>query len=108
MVDKKDVMRGSASDRQIRERFERQIKTFKNHMKAYPPPAREVLERSVEATTKCAKCLGGVRAVIHDAQPSFSHASDLEILVALNCRNAECGWTSNQWRPWVRTKPTEL
>jgi bacterioferritin-associated ferredoxin len=108
MVDDSNVLRGTASERRTKQMLEQRWKEYTSHIKEYEPPAREDLEHHVEETTKCGKCGGGIRAVMTEVQPSQAFAVDLEILVSLNCRDASCGWTSRQWRTWVRTKPLEL
>jgi bacterioferritin-associated ferredoxin len=108
MVDDKNVLRITPAERRIKEAFARRWKEFSNDLKEYQPPAKEDLEKVIEDTAKCGKCSGGVRAVLTEAQPSNAFATDLEILVTLNCRNAECGWTARQWRTWTRTKPLEI
>jgi hypothetical protein len=108
MVDQGDVLRGSATKKTTAAIFEARWKEFASGFKNYAPPDQAVLQDSVEGTAKCGKCKGGVRAVLVDAKPSNAFAFDLEILVSLNCRDAGCAWTANQWRTWVRTKPTEL
>lgn len=66
------------------------------------------LEACVEGNTKCGKCKGGVRAQCMDAQDGDSLTADLEIKVALYCRDAACAWQSIQWRPWRVGAPKEL
>lgn len=82
---------------------------FRRSATVAEPPGPEVLEASVEATAKCGKCGGGVRAVCAASEPaSRADPFDLEVLVMLYCRDAACGWQANQWRPWTRRNPTEL
>jgi uncharacterized protein with PIN domain len=108
MVDSNDILSGTPTNKKLQEVFQQRWKGFVNSLKDYERPEQGLLQESVEATTKCGKCKGGVRAVLADAVPSAAFAYDLEILVSLNCRDAACAWTANQWRTWVRTKPTEL
>jgi hypothetical protein len=108
MVDESNVLRTTPAERRVKEVFAARWKEFTQEMKGYIPPTREDLERVVEESAKCAKCSGGVRAVLADVQESRAFATDLEILVSLNCRDAVCGWNQRQWRTWTRTKPLEL
>lgn len=108
MVHSDDVLSSGATKRVSDSIFKARLAEFSRGMKSYRPPEKEVLERSVEATTTCGKCKAPVRAVLTDARPSETFATDLDILVSLNCTADGCEWTSNQWRTWVRTKPTEL
>lgn len=108
MVDENDVLHVTPSERARKARFDAAIKEFSTRFKEYKEPNWAALQGSVEAGTVCGKCRGEIRAVLADVQPSQTFATDLDVLVSMNCRNAECGWTCNQWRTWVRTKPTEL
>lgn len=108
MVDQGDVLRHTATKKTTAAIFEARWKEFTSSFKNYAAPDQTLLQNSVEEHTTCGKCKGGVRAVLVDAKPSNTFAYDLEVLVSLNCRDAKCAWTSNQWRTWVRTKPTEL
>lgn len=108
MEDDGAILRDGMSARASKTIFEARLRGWMAHVKSYAPPERSALEKAVEDTTKCAKCQGGVRAVLEDCNPSNTFAYDLDILVSINCRDAACGWTSKQWRPWVRTKPLEL
>ena len=71
-------------------------------------PEKAALERGLEETVKCETCKGGVRALIDEVHRASSVMYDLEFLVALRCRDAACGWTGRQWRPWSQARPTEL
>ena len=108
MVDTNDILSGTPTNKKLQAVFQQRWKAFLGDMKNYEPPDQAVLQESVEKSAKCGKCAGWVRAVLVDVQPSSAFAFDLEILVSLNCRDAACAWTANQWRTWVRTKPTEL
>lgn len=66
------------------------------------------LEACVEGNTTCKKCGGGVRAQCVDSSDGDVLTADLEIKVALYCRDAACGWQSIQWRPWRVGAPKEL
>jgi hypothetical protein len=66
------------------------------------------LEACVEGNTKCAKCKGGVRAQCVDSSDGMSMTSDLDIKVAIYCRDAACAWQAEQWRPWRAVAPKEL
>ena len=94
----------SRMSRGARMKFEEFVRAVKD----YPLPVREDLERSVESGAKCGKCGGGVRALIEEVQESRAFATDLEMLVDVNCRDAACAWQVRQWRPWVRTRAGEL
>ncbi|MGH8897629.1 MAG: hypothetical protein ACRDZ4_11540 [Egibacteraceae bacterium] len=65
------------------------------------------LEACVEDTAACAKCKGKIRAQCVDSAPG-ALSSDLEIKVALHCRDATCAWQGTQWRPWRRVAPEVL
>lgn len=85
------------------------LQNIKDKMKSYDPPSQADLEKSVEENTKCGKCDGPVRAVCDDAQPADSFTlADLEIRTIIYCRDARCGKTEVQWRPWMRGQPKEL
>jgi hypothetical protein len=71
-------------------------------------PEKHELEATVEGASSCPKCKGKVRCVIDDAQDSEGITHDLDVLVALYCRDAECKWVSRHWRPWSRHRPHEL
>lgn len=65
------------------------------------------LDASVEESAACAKCKGKIRAQCVDSAPG-ALSSDLEIKVALHCRDATCAWQGTQWRPWRRVAPEVL
>lgn len=70
-------------------------------------PGKAALESGLEETAKCGKCKGAIRALIEEVHRG-GLTCDLEFLVALRCRDAACGWTARQWRPWSQSKPMEL
>ncbi len=108
MVHEDDVLHGGVTKKKARAIFDAQLKEFTAGMKSYEAPAREDLEGSVQAHTKCPKCQGPVSALIEDVNPSATFAYDLDILVSIKCSDAVCAWGSRQWRSWTRTKPKEL
>jgi uncharacterized protein with PIN domain len=72
------------------------------------PPDKEVLEAYIEAHSKCPQCGGGIRAVAEGCDKTSSALAELDILVTVCCRDAKCGWTAEQWRPWKATNPNVL
>ena len=87
---------------------DRATAAFRERCRGFDPPRDSDLEASAERTSKCGKCQGEVRAVIQDACKSDGYMSDLEFKLTLFCRNAECGWTVTQWRPWSKSQPKEI
>jgi hypothetical protein len=69
---------------------------------------QSTLEACVEGNTTCGKCKGGVRAQCIDSMDADGLTADLEIKVALYCRDAACAWQAVQWRPWRVGAPKEL
>ena len=74
----------------------------------FDPPNPALLEAAVEATAKCGKCGGGIRAVLDQFEKTVSPNADLDVLFTVFCRDGECGWMDTQWRPWSSKAPGKI
>jgi hypothetical protein len=74
----------------------------------FDPPDPAPLEAAVEASAKCGKCGGGIRAVLDQFEKTASPNANLDVLFTLFCRDAECGWMDTQWRPWSSKAPEKI
>jgi len=86
-----------------------QIAELRENMTREPEPARDDLEKTLEANEKCATCQGAVRAICDGWEPTRADITcDGEVRTTLYCRNAACGWTVTQYRPWCARSPKEI
>lgn len=108
MADEDMVMRNAPASRTQKLMNDAMLKQFQKQAAAYQLPEKAALENALESREKCKKCQGETRAMLQDLSPHNGVTFDVEILVELNCRDAECKWTERTWRPWKKSAPLEL
>jgi hypothetical protein len=64
-------------------------------------------EASIQKNMNCPKCGYGITAVCAQFDKS-GESADLDVLVEIYCKSADCGWEEAQWRPWKEDEPKVL